>query len=238
MTQTTKLLFIHFICHLLLIPAILYGEWWMFLGSFIWWQFVAATAISSGYHRYFAHRAFKVGAWYKWYSQIVALFANPGPVLTWASTHRMHHYYADTEKDPHSPIWKGFWKVYTSYWGNDISFIERRALSKLLNDKSVKLFYRHYFIFITILAVILISIDPLLFIFGYAVPVVFAFHGYGLINAWTHKTGKPTNSALANIFTAGEGWHLNHHEDPSNWKIGKTRWQLDTASYFIRAIKK
>ena len=151
--------------------------------------------------------------------------------------HHNHHKNSDTEKDPHSPVWKGFWKVYTSYWGNDINYIEKRALSRLLNDISIKLFYRFYFLFVIILVVVLISINPLLFIFCYAIPAVFAFHGYGLINAWAHKTGKPENSVLANIFTAGEGWHLNHHKEPGNWQIGKTWWQVDSASWWIRLIK-
>ena len=99
MTNSTKLLIIHLLCHLMIIPAIMYGELWMWLGSFLWWQWIAATSISAGYHRFFSHSSFRTGSWYPWYSQIVALFANPGPVLTWASTHRMHHYYSDTDKD-------------------------------------------------------------------------------------------------------------------------------------------
>ena len=237
MNNSTKLLSIHIFCHIMIVPAILYGEWWMWGFSFLWWQWVAATSISSGYHRYFSHNSFKTGNWYSWYSQFIALFANPGPVLTWASTHRMHHYYSDTEKDPHSPVFKGFWKVYTSYWGNDIKYIERRATVGLLKRPGVKWFYKNYYKVIILLAITLMIIDPLVFIFLMAIPIVLAFHGYGLINAWTHKTGKPTNSALANLLTGGEGWHENHHKRPGDWKIGKKWWQVDTGSYWIRLIK-
>ena len=50
-------------------------------------------------------------------------------------------------------------------------------------------------------------------IFGYAMSVVLAFHGYGILNILGHAGGNPTNSWLANILTAGEGWHANHLEE-------------------------
>lgn len=215
----------------------IYGEWWMFVAGFMWWQFIAATSISAGYHRYFSHNAFKTGAWYPYYVQWLALFANPGPVLTWASAHRMHHFYSDTEKDPHSPIYKGFWKSYLSMWGDDISYIEKRALRNLSNRPGVKFFHRHYFVLLYALAIVLFVIHPLLFLFGLALPIVFAFHGYGLINAFVHRKGHATNSALANILTGGEGWHENHHRRPGAWRIGETKWQLDPGAWFIKAIK-
>ena len=159
LSNTQKLLLIHIFCHLMLIPAFIYGNIWLFLASFAWWQWIAATAISSGYHRYFAHRSFETHSWYEWYSQILALFANPGPVLTWAATHRMHHAYVDTDKDPHSPTLKGFWKVYTSAWGDDVQ-IERKML-KGLNTKSTRFFYKNYFLLISLLGIVsLLFIAP------------------------------------------------------------------------------
>lgn len=237
LSNTQKLLLIHLFCHAMLVPAVLYGEIWMFIASFIWWQVIAATSISSGYHRYFSHRSFETGEWYKWYTQFIALFANPGPVLTWAAAHRMHHAYSDTDKDPHSPVYKGFWKVYTSRWGDDVT-IERRMLKDLLQDKSIMFFHNHYFKLIFSIGLIFFLVDPLLFLFGLCVPIVFAFHGYAILNAYTHRTGQPTNSWVANIFTAGEGWHKNHHQDSKNWRIGWSWWQIDTAAAFIKLIKR
>ena len=236
MSRTTKLICIHALCHIGLAFAVVYGEAWMFLFSFIWWQAIAITAISAGYHRYFSHNAYQAPAWYPVYAQIVALFANPGPVLTWASAHRMHHAYSDTDKDPHSPVYKGFWRVYASMWGNDVT-IERRML-RGLKTPSTQFFYRHYFKLSLSVAIILTIIDPMLLLFVYCVPVVFAFHGYGLINTITHIQGFPKNSVIANILTGGEGWHANHHADSKNWRIGKHWWQLDPGAAFIKLIKK
>ena len=235
-SQTHKLLLIHVLCHFTLIPAIIYGEMWMFVGSFIWWQFIACTSISSGYHRYVSHASFKTGRWYIWYLQFIALFANPGPVLTWAATHRMHHRYSDTEKDPHSPVIKGFWKVYTHMWGKDV-VIEKKMLKGLLDNQSIRFFYNWYFHILFSVAVVMLIIDPMLLLFGLCVPIVFAFHGYGLINTIPHMTGTAKNSIISNILTGGEGWHANHHADSSNWRIGQKWWQLDPSATFIKLIK-
>jgi fatty-acid desaturase len=74
-------------------------------------------------------------------------------------------------------------------------------------------------------------------IFGYALPVVFAFHGYGILNVLGHKGAKPNNSWIANILTAGEGWHSNHHRRANSYEIGQRWWQIDPTKWFIRLIK-
>jgi stearoyl-CoA desaturase (delta-9 desaturase) len=236
-SNTTKLLSIHAVAHVLVIHHLLFDNnvlgYWIL--SFLWWQFVAAFAISSGYHRYFSHQSFKANKWYEYVCQVLAVFANPGPVLSWAAGHRMHHRYSDTEKDPHSPAYKGFWKVYLSAWGYGTN-IERKFLKRLIDNPSVLFFYKNYFKILLSIALILFLIDYNLFFYFMVVPIVLAFHGYGMVNAYTHRNGFPTNSWIANILTAGEGWHLNHHNDPGNCKIGKAWYQIDTGYFFIKHL--
>lgn len=214
----------------------MYGSTLMWVSSFVWWQVIAATSISAGYHRYFSHSAFKVGSWYGYYVQCLGIFANAGPVLTWAASHRMHHRYFGTNKDPHSPIDKGFLSVYLNLWGYTVA-IDRRMLRGLITQPSVVFFYNHYFKISLTVALVMFVISPMLFIFGYCVPIVLAFHGYGLINAYTHRRGDAENSALANVLTGGEGWHKNHHMRPADWQIGERWYEIDTGAWFIKLIK-
>jgi fatty-acid desaturase len=83
------------------------------------------------------------------------------------------------------------------------------------------------------IVILLFLIDPMLMVFGYAMPVVFAFHGYGLLNILGHKDG-PTNTFVGNILTAGEGWHANHHKKPGSYKIGNEWWQFDPTALYLR----
>ena len=236
MNNTTKLLINHFLCHLMIIPAFIYGELWMLVASFGWWQIIATIAISGGYHRYYSHRSFKTKLWYQYVVNFLGIFSGAGPVLSWTGAHRMHHAHSDTEDDPHSCKYKGFWTIYLNTWGY-YSIINRRFLKDMLGDPVVKWFYKNYFKINLAIIIVLSLIDPLFFIFAYAIPVVFAFHGYSLLNTMGHKDGQPCNSWIANILTAGEGWHNNHHSDSNNYRIGKVWWQFDPTAYFIKLIK-
>lgn len=236
MHNTTKLLLNHTLCHLMIIPAFIYGELWMLALSFLWWQIIATVAISGGYHRYYSHKSFEAKPWYQYVVNFLGIFSGAGPVLTWVGVHRMHHAHTDTEHDPHSYRYKGFWTIYLNTWGYH-SIINKRFLKGMLGDPVVKWFYKNYFKINLAIIVVFLAIDPLFFIFGYAIPVVFAFHGYSILNTLGHKDAKPRNTWVANILTAGEGWHANHHEDGKDYRIGRRWWQWDPAARFIKIIK-
>ncbi len=65
--------------------------------------------ITAGYHRYFSHRSYRHRRASR--SSCMAfgctMAAQKGP-LWWAGHHRVHHRYADTDADIHSPM-RGFW---------------------------------------------------------------------------------------------------------------------------------
>ena len=222
MENTTKLILNHIFCHLMLIPAFMYGELWMFVASFFWWYTVAIVAISGGYHRYYSHNSFKVGKWYEYVVNVLGMFAGAGPALTWAGTHRQHHAFSDSEDDPHSSTFKGMWAVYVNTWGYDFK-IKRKFIKHLFKNPILRFFHKYYFKLNVAIIIGFTLIDPLFMIFAYAMPVIFAFHGYGILNILGHTGAKPTNSWVANILTAGEGWHENHHKRAYSYEIGQ-KW--------------
>jgi hypothetical protein len=64
--------------------------------------------ITAGFHRYFAHRAYKMGRVMQFAMAWGGSSACQKGVLWWAAHHRSHHRYSDTERDIHSPK-RGFW---------------------------------------------------------------------------------------------------------------------------------
>lgn len=235
MHNTTKLLINHTFCHLMLIPAFIYGAWWMFVLSFIWWYIIAIVAISGGYHRYYSHGAFKAKKWYEYVVNILGIFSGAGPAMTWAAVHKQHHAYSDTTNDPHSHSFKGWIVVYFNTWGYTAK-IKKKFVLHLMKNQILLWFYKYYFLLNIIIIIFLLIIDPLLMIFAYAIPVVLAFHGYGLLNILGHQNGKPTNTFTGNILTAGEGWHANHHDKPMDYRLGRDIWQFDPTANFIKRI--
>src|SRR5262245_41108501 len=64
--------------------------------------FLVAMVVSGGYHRYFAHRTFEAHPLLKLYYLIMGCAALQQSALVWASDHRFHHRYVDTDKDPYN----------------------------------------------------------------------------------------------------------------------------------------
>lgn len=204
--------------------------------SFIWWQILSVTVISSGYHRHFAHRAFKVyrgKVFYEHWVLFLGTLTASGPLLGWVGVHRQHHNHTDTEKDPHSPRHHGFIPVLTSTF--KVKSIRHREIIDLLRNKRVMWYYRNHMIIRcgTALACFVLLSFPM-FLVLFVSPMIYSYIGFGSINAFCHRNGKIINSMWINILAAGEGYHKNHHENPRSWKLGK----YDPTALFIKCIKK
>lgn len=207
--------------------------------SFIWWQFLSITVISSGYHRYFAHKSFVAPVWYEWYVLSLGTLTGGGPLLGWAGVHRIHHKFADTSKDPHSSKYHGLLPIMFSTF--KVPPIERKYIKDLLQNPRVMLFFRYHRVIrlmqllVALLVALTVNLAGSLIIF--VSPMIYSYIGFGLINTFGHGINGPINSHLLNILAAGDGYHKNHHDDPASWKIGKNRYQLDPGAWFIKFIK-
>ena len=208
------------------------------LYSFIWWQFLSIVVVSAGYHRYFSHRAFKAPVWYEYLVLSLGTLTGSGPLLGWAGVHRMHHNYADTEKDPHSPIYKNFWRVLTSTF--KVPSIKHRHVVDLLKNTRVMWFYKHHnaIRIVTFLGFALL-LPGEWFLVLIVSPMIYSYIGFGLINSLCHASdgSGARNSHLINILAGGDGFHKNHHDNPKDWQIGKHWYELDPGAWFIRLIK-
>jgi stearoyl-CoA desaturase (delta-9 desaturase) len=83
-----------------------------------------------------------------------------------------------------------------------------------------------------------------LMVWGVAVRTVLVWHVTWSVNSVTHLWGSRSyetpdnsrNSMLIALFTAGEGWHNNHHASPGSAKHGHAWYQLDLGWLTIRAL--
>lgn len=206
--------------------------------SFVWWSFIAAFAISGGYHRYFCHRSFIPNnvAIYEWCVLSIGSLAGGAPTLTWVGAHRMHHAYSDGPSDPHSLQSVGLFKVLTSTW--NIKELPRKFVKDLIKNKRVLFFYKHF----TKIRIATLAISFAILPIGYflalvVAPMIYAYIGYGLVNTLCHLHGEPRNSIIANILSGGEGYHKNHHSEPRNWKFGSKWYHFDTGAGIIALVK-
>ncbi|CAL8152012.1 unnamed protein product [Prunus armeniaca] len=78
------------------------------------------VVMTLSYHRNLAHRSFTLPKWLEYSFAYCGVLSLQGSPIEWVSTHRYHHQFSDTGKDPHSPI-KGFWHSHMG-WIFDSSY--------------------------------------------------------------------------------------------------------------------
>jgi len=178
-------------------------------GYMIYWL-VAAVGITYGYHRYFSHSDYKASPLAEIVLLYLGLLCGGRSALTWAGVHRIHHAYADTDKDPHSPRNHPWHVILFSLW--KVKQIPRKYIDDLIKNPRVMFFHRYgklifaaYWIITTLLfGVNAVIISLMLYILSYV--------GFGILNFYGHDARGPANNLLMNLVAPFEGNHKDHHE--------------------------
>lgn len=211
-------------------------------------------------HRYAAHAMFTMSkSWEKVF--YVGAFITQGSSFlsprTYGIMHRMHHTYADTEKDPHSPKYDG--NLFNMMWKTKILFtdifrgkeeIDERFLKNLPNwvifEKITNnLFVRVAWAFVYIAFYVyfapswwwflLLPINILMSPIHGAVINWFA-HKYGYVSYEVGDTSK--NLLPFDFLMLGESYHNNHHKFGSRANFGVKWHEFDPIYPFILLFDK
>ena len=212
--------------------------------------FARMALVTAGYHRYFAHRAFKTSRAFQFVLAVLAQSSAQKGVLWWASHHRHHHKTSDTAADVHSPAQRGS-GMRTSAgscsrertatdlhqvpdWRSTPSFmsLNSRALRLLAGRGAGRRSLR------------VIGGSQAL-VWGFFVSTVLLWHGSFTINSLAHLFGSrryatsdnTRNNWLLAIATTGEGWHNNHHHYQSSANQGFFWWEIDLTYYLLRLLQ-
>jgi stearoyl-CoA desaturase (delta-9 desaturase) len=207
-------------------------------------------AITCGYHRLWAHRAYEAHPLLRLPLVLFGAMALQNSVLMWASNHRVHHRYIDDpERDPYCAR-RGFWFSHIgwmlrSYPSGEVDLALVRDLER---DPIVAWQHRHYY-------AIALSMNlglPLLigylagdvwgvFLLAGVVRLVVSHHFTFFINSLAHMWGSQPysdeNTARDNpvvaLLTYGEGYHNFHHMFAHDYRNGLRWWQWDPSKWFI-----
>jgi fatty-acid desaturase len=169
----------------------------------------------------------------------------------WVATHRMHHAFVETDKDPHSTN-RGFWWAQIGWivWGtaqdHDAATL-KKYVPDMIKDRGHVLISRFYYIPIIISAAILFAIGGwTMVVWGVFGRVVVGWHTTWFVNSLSHIFGQrpfetkdtSTNNWFVAILTFGEGWHNNHHAFPTSARHGLKWYQFDMNWIAIRIFEK
>src|SRR5689334_7785292 len=77
--------------------------------------FLQMVGITAGYHRYFAHRAYKTSRAFQLVLAWLGCSASQRGPIWWAAQHRHHHRTSDTPEDLHSPVSRTLWQSHVGW---------------------------------------------------------------------------------------------------------------------------
>jgi stearoyl-CoA desaturase (Delta-9 desaturase) len=202
-------------------------------------------AVAVGLHRYFAHRSFRTSRAFQLALGALAsgFFGDP---IGFAGKHRLHHRYADTDRDPHSPR-QGAWRCWIGHLLDegytDDAIVA--AAPDLAAYPELRWLHRYYLVPGTLLVGFLFAVGGYSLVATYAlVWCLLAIHAPALVNYFCHRgTNRrfetpdgSTNSWLLAALFWGEGWHNNHHRYPGAAHAGLRWYEVDVAFGAIKVL--
>jgi stearoyl-CoA desaturase (delta-9 desaturase) len=218
--------------------------------------------ITVGYHRHFAHRAFKCRDSVRVLLGALGGMAAQGPLIHWVSNHRRHHEFSDLPGDPHSPNlgedlgpFRRLWHAHVGWMLTGEVTNPARYAKDLLRDPLVRKINRLYLLWVGLGLALPAVVGGLWvgswggvvqgFLWGGVVRIVLVHHSTWAINSITHLFGSRPHATSENsrnnpwlvIPSAGEAWHNNHHAFPSSARFGLEWWQLDLGWLTIRLLE-
>ncbi len=221
--------------------------------SFIVMFFATGLSITAGYHRHFAHVAYRAHPAVRLFYLVFGACAMQNSALYWASDHRLHHRYTDTDLDPYN-AGKGFWWSHVG-WILYQSRQEKQLsnVGDLLRDPLVRWQHRYH---VPIAIAVGLLVPTLIgsfvgrafgmLLWAGIIRVVFVHHMTFFINSLAHMYGtqpyarKDTSrdSWWLAYLTNGEGYHNFHHMFPSDYRNGIHWYHWDPTKWLIWGLSR
>lgn len=216
-------------------------------------------AMEAGYHRYFSHRSFKTSRVFQFILALLAVSTGQRGILWWASWHRIHHKYADTPQDPHTPK-KSFYAAHIG-WYMDKQYLDTNldVVKDLAKYPELVVLNKYHSMVPILLAVVtyLLGEYSSLFgagvngwhtlVWGFFLSTVFVLHITSHNNSLGHTKNfgvrryvindDATNNYWIMLPSMGASLHNNHHHYPSAARAGFEWWEIDLSYYIIKLLQ-
>ncbi len=219
---------------------------------FLFFFFATSLSITVGYHRLFAHTTYKTNPLVRFLLLFFGAATYEESALKWASQHRQHHQFTDTELDPHNSK-RGFWYCHIGW----ILFYKHKVnhdnVKDLLEDKLIMHQHKYYDAWSLLSGIILplaigYGTGHLLgaFLMSVCLRMFLVMNTAFLINSYAHMVGdngyNGNESArdhwLGAILTNGEGYHSFHHRFPSDYRNGIRWFHWDPTKWSIYLLSR
>jgi stearoyl-CoA desaturase (delta-9 desaturase) len=227
-------------------------------GTLVGWFLISGLGIATGYHRVFSHKTHDLPRWKENIILFFAALAGQGSSITWVAVHRgLHHPYADTPKDLHSPVaysaWHAFFGWTTKITEANPNISMRYSVDLLRKPNHVWFHNNNMKLLWGVPLFVAFFYDWQAALAWFCLPTGFALLQDNLVNVFGHRKGligyrvfdtpdNSQNNVLLGWFAFGQGWHNNHHYDPKPFNLGSgisgKWWEFDPCVIFLPFLGK
>ncbi len=205
-------------------------------------------ALTAGFHRYFAHRAYKTSRVFQFFIGFVGCASLQRGPIWWAGEHRQHHRHSDQEGDPHSPI------VHSVFWSH-VGWVLARGnndtdwegMKDWVKYPELRILDRFHWAPGLMWAGLCYAVAGWSgMAWGFFLSTVMVYHVTFCVNSVCHlfgyrryeTTDRSRNNWIVAILTFGEGWHNNHHHYMSSARQGFAWYEVDISYISLRILSK
>jgi stearoyl-CoA desaturase (Delta-9 desaturase) len=227
------------------VGVVVLGWSWTGLALAIALHYARMFFLSGAFHRYFAHRAYRVSRPVQFLLALGGTTCVQRGPLWWAANHRHHHKYSDQPEDLHSPR-NGFWWSHAGWFlCGKYERVQTERIRDFARYPELRWLDRYYWApVVACAAVTFLAGGWWGFVWGSLVSTVILWHATFTINSLAHVIGSrryattddSKNHVVLALLTMGEGWHNNHHHYQRSVNQGFFWWEIDLSYYVLRAL--
>jgi stearoyl-CoA desaturase (delta-9 desaturase) len=231
------------------LPA--FFTWSGLLVALVLYYLTGAIGICLGYHRLLTHRSMRVARPLEHAIAMLGVLAMQGGPIGWVGTHRAHHAFSDTERDPHDSRRGFLWSHMAWLYRSNPARLTAAEEVRYAPDLAADPYYR--FLDLTapawqvILGIVLFWTGGWSWVvWGMFVRLVVTYHATWLVNSGAHLVGyrtyrtpgrdRSSNAWWVALVAWGEGWHNNHHAFPFSARHGIRWFEIDVTWWTIKAL--
>jgi stearoyl-CoA desaturase (delta-9 desaturase) len=236
--------------HIGAIAALFMFSWRaLFISLAIYWVTIC-FGISLGYHRLHTHRSYRVPLALEYFFALCGALTFEGGPIFWVATHRIHHQKSDQPGDPHSPRDGAWWAHVGWILFGEANHSNTKMMSKYAPDLAKHKFYIwlnnwHWLPSVPLAAILYAVGGWQLLCWGLCLRVTVGLHATWLVNSATHMWGyrhfetrdDSRNNWWVALMTFGEGWHNNHHANPTSARHGLAWYEFDPSWIQISLLR-
>lgn len=219
------------------------------------YYFLTGLGITAGYHRMWAHRAYKGTLPLRIFLGLLGSGAAEGSIKWWSNGHRTHHRFTDTEKDPYNAR-RGFWFSHMGWmvFKQNPKLKARTDISDLNEDPIIRFQHKHFMLMLVLMAFVFPTLVAGLcwgdwyggFVYAGIIRLIVVHQSTFCVNSLAHWIGEqpfddrrsPRDHVITAFATLGEGYHNFHHEFPSDYRNALQWYQYDPTKIFIWGCSK